>query len=335
MNEKRTLLNELALFAGGGGGILGSTLIGWRTVCAVEIDPKARDVLIRRQKEGHISAFPIWDDVCTFDGEPWQRTIDVITGGFPCTNISAAGKGEGIAGKDSRLFFEMLRIIEEVRPQFVLAENSPHLRTKGLGVILSGLARLGYDAKWGVLGARHVGANHRRDRMWIIASNPNYARKRDTPIDEKVASPQGISGVDKKLTYSTSERGDEGGLRLGKKKKNPYVKESSAGSLGKRNPTYAHSKTVWEQQGRIGGTRGEVETIARITDWWNIPRFAGVDDGRTNRMDRVRITGNMQVPGVVKLAWKILGFDFQTPRWEEEREKNDYQRLANQKTPHI
>ena len=109
--------------------------------------------------------------------------------------------------------------------------------------------------------------------MWIVASNPNYARKRALPIYEKVAGTQGIPGLDKK-------------------------------------PTYAHSKTVREQQGRIGGAQGEVETLARITDWWDIPRFAGVDDGRTNRMDRVRITGNMQVPGVVKLAWEVLGVDY-------------------------
>ncbi len=162
-------LNELALFAGGAGGMLGTQLLGWRTRCAVEIDPPARNMLLRRQRDGFLPTFPVWDNVLTFDGRPWKGTIDVITGGFPCTNISSAGNGEGITGEDSKLFFAMLRIIEEVRPRFVFAENSPDLRTKGLGVVVEGLTRLGYMGRHGVLGAWHLGANQRRNRIWIAA----------------------------------------------------------------------------------------------------------------------------------------------------------------------
>src|SRR5690606_18477959 len=122
-----------------------------------------------RQAEGHLERFPIWDDVRTFDGRPWRGLVNVISGGFPCQDISAAGKGLGLAGARSGLWFEYLRIVDEVRPEAVFAENSPLLRTRGLGTVLQGLTRLGYDVCWGVLGAGHIGAPHRRDRMWVVA----------------------------------------------------------------------------------------------------------------------------------------------------------------------
>jgi DNA (cytosine-5)-methyltransferase 1 len=98
-------LNELALFAGTGGSILGGQLLGWHTCCAVEINPYCRKVLLARQRDEMLPEFPIWDDICTFDGRPWYGSIDVISGGFPCQDISAAGKGAGLTGKNSGLFF--------------------------------------------------------------------------------------------------------------------------------------------------------------------------------------------------------------------------------------
>src|ERR1039457_161175 len=95
-------LNELALFSGAGGGILGGKLLGWRTVCAVEINQFCVERLMQRQDEGYLSPFPIWDDVCTFNGKPWKGLVDVVSGGFPCQDISAANnKAEGISGKRS------------------------------------------------------------------------------------------------------------------------------------------------------------------------------------------------------------------------------------------
>lgn len=165
-------LRELALFAGAGGGILGGQLLGWRTVCAVECNPYAASVLCARQNDGLLPPFPIWDDVCTFDGHPWRGIVDVVSGGFPCQDISAAGKGAGINGERSGLWKEMARIIGEVRPRFCLVENSPVLTVRGIDVVLGDLAALGYDARWGVLGAVHAGAPHKRDRVWIVAYTP-------------------------------------------------------------------------------------------------------------------------------------------------------------------
>lgn len=162
-------MRELALFAGAGGGILGGKLLGWRTVCAVELNPYARNVLLARQRDELLPRFPIWDDIRTFDGTPWKGRVDVVSGGFPCTDISAAGKGAGIEGSDSGLWLEMARIIREVRPRYAFVENSPMLTARGLGTVLGDLADMGFDARWGVLGANICGFPHRRDRIWIVA----------------------------------------------------------------------------------------------------------------------------------------------------------------------
>jgi DNA (cytosine-5)-methyltransferase 1 len=164
-------LNELALFAGAGGGILGGHLLGWRTVAAVEIEDYPRRVLLQRQADGLLPRFPIWDDICTFDGKPWAGKVDVISGGFPCQDISAAGKGAGLEGERSGLWREMARVICEIRPRYVFVENSPMLTSRGLGRVLGDLAQMGFDAKWGVLGADAIGLPHRRERIWVLATN--------------------------------------------------------------------------------------------------------------------------------------------------------------------
>lgn len=169
-------VNELALFAGAGGGILGGHLLGWRTRCAVEVDPYARAVLLARQRDRCLPRFPIWDDVRTFDGRPWRGSIDIVTGGFPCQDISAAGKGVGITGERSGLWKHMARIIGEVRPQFAWVENSPMLVGRGLAVVLGDLAEMGYDARWGIVGADDAGAPHKRERIWILAHATGWRR---------------------------------------------------------------------------------------------------------------------------------------------------------------
>ena len=166
-------MNELALFAGAGGGILGGYLLGWRTVCAVERDAYAAQILAQRQADGLLPPFPIWSDVCSFDGRPWKGIVDVVSGGFPCQDISVAGNGLGIAGARSGLWRQMARIINEVRPRYVELENSPLLVGRGLAMVLGDLAEVGYDARWGVIGAADFGAPHQRNRIWLVAEDSN------------------------------------------------------------------------------------------------------------------------------------------------------------------
>lgn len=166
-------MNELHLFAGAGGGILGGMLLGHTCVCAVEINEYCRKVLLQRQRDGVLQRFPIYDDIRHFDGKPWRGKVQILAGGFPCQDISSQGANHGpklgINGERSGLWLEYLRLIEEIKPVYIFAENSPLLRTRGLGTILKGVSALGYNARWCRLGGAPVGADHKRERLWILA----------------------------------------------------------------------------------------------------------------------------------------------------------------------
>ena len=175
-SQQKQTHNELHLFAGAGGGILGGTLLGHTTVCAVEIESHARKLLTKRQRDGILPHFPIWDDITTFDGQPWKGIVDIICGGFPCQDISSVGTRAGVTGRKSGLWAEMGRVICEIQPRTVFVENSPMLTARGLGDVLGDLAGMGYDAAWGVLAARDARLPHNRERIWIYASNANVQR---------------------------------------------------------------------------------------------------------------------------------------------------------------
>ena len=162
-------LRTMHLFAGAGGGLLADLLLGHQPVCAVEIDEYCQQVLSARQKDNCLPWFPIFADVTQFDGKPWRGRVDVVSGGFPCQDISAAGTGAGLDGERSGLWVEMARIIGEVRPRYAFVENSPALTSRGLHRVLGDLAEMGFDARWGVLSAADVGFPHLRERIWIVA----------------------------------------------------------------------------------------------------------------------------------------------------------------------
>lgn len=184
-------LRELSLCTGAGGGLLGSEILGIRTVCAVEIEPYCAGVLCERQNEGSLTLFPIWDDIKTFNGRPWRGLVDLITAGFPCQDISSANNLRvGLEGAKSSLFYEVYRIICETQPEWVFLENSPLLTGLGLGDVLCRMAAVGYDAEWGVLGAEAIGAPHQRNRFWGLFRQASYSYSktfilRKQPISEE------------------------------------------------------------------------------------------------------------------------------------------------------
>lgn len=181
-------MRELHLFAGAGGGILGGMLLGHTTVCAVEIEPYCRRVLLQRQRDGILPKFPIWDDVCTFDGKPWRGKVDIVAGGFPCQDLSIANpKGKGLDGERSGLWAEQARIIGEILPKYAFIENSPRLALAGGVRVISDLAGMGYDCSWGIMGSRDVGLPIKRERIWILASPSSQRRQtsRERKVDQK------------------------------------------------------------------------------------------------------------------------------------------------------
>ena len=275
----------MALFAGAGGGILGGKILGWRTVCAVEWEPYAASVLAARQNEGFLESFPIWDDVQTFDGRPWRGIVDVISGGFPCQDISAAGKGAGIDGERSGMWGEMARIIYEVRPRFVFVENSPMLTSRGLGRVLGDLATMGFDAQWGVLGAADVGANHQRDRIWIVGQMGNA--NNNGQITAKIRNGI-IEGSNSRQTESQQAI---------------ESKRSSKQHAQVANASCAHVERQWEI---TVGIESEFGNIGNASWWQSEPNVGRVADGVAARVDRLKCIGNGQVPLCAATAWRIL-----------------------------
>ena len=282
-------MRELALFAGAGGGILGGVLLGWRTVCAVEIDPYARRVLLARQRDGHLGRFPIWDDVTTFEGRPWQGHVDVISGGFPCQDISVAGKGAGITGERSGLWKEFARIIREVGPRHVFVENSPALTSRGLGTVLGDLATLGYDASWGVISAADAiwiagdpCIDHLRERIWIRGEASHFVsagRERMRPPQPERRERDVVVARESEEDAITESAGLENGR---------FAAESPRSNETNRGVALAGSK-------RNSGS------------WWSTePDVDRMVSGLPHRMDRIRCLGNAQVPAVARLAWETL-----------------------------
>jgi DNA (cytosine-5)-methyltransferase 1 len=278
-------LNELALFAGAGGGILGGHLLGWRTVCAVEWEQYPASVLCARQNDGLLPPFPIWDDVQTFDGKPWRGIVDVVSGGFPCTDISAAGKGAGIDGEASGMWREMARIIHEVRPRYVFVENSPMLTSRGLGVVLGDLASMGFDAKWGVLGANDIGANHQRDRIWIRA---------ELAYPERMGREERAKERGELENQETSNQSDYCGETS---REGEAIADSERTRLERREDC-GKQEVTWTRSG--GSPIGHAS-------WWSTePNVGRVAHGVAARMERIKAIGNGQVPLCAATAWRIL-----------------------------
>ena len=286
-------MNELALFAGAGGGILGGHLLGWRTVCAVEWDAYAASVLCARQNDGLLAPFPIWDDVRTFDGRPWRGRVDVVSGGFPCQDISTAGKGAGIDGERSGMWAHMARIVREVGPRFVFVENSPALTFRGLDRVLGDLATLGYNAKWGVLSAAGAGAPHLRERIWIVADTGCGWRSSD---ETQLANAKGFG-------FETSNNGD----RINGESHGSWDCEPCGNHGGTdKDMADADRKGLAQRQSKRSNARQKLSTTERTSWWKSEPDVGRVAHGVAARVDRLRAIGNGQVSEVAARAWETL-----------------------------
>ncbi|ENQ5600823.1 DNA cytosine methyltransferase [Acinetobacter baumannii] len=301
-------MNELALFAGAGGGILGSHLLGWNTVCAVERDAYASQVLAQRQNDGILKPFPIWSDITTFDGTPWKGIVDVISGGFPCQDISSAGKGAGIDGERSGLWTEMARIIGEVRPKFVFVENSPLLISRGLTRVISDLAKMGYDTQWARVSASNIGAPHQRDRIWIVAHTQSI-RLNSQGLSVGKEQKKSLSGIncenvgdsqstrweqtgececrsEERIGGASKELSNTSSIRLPRSRKSWFACDPA------ENPEGKTDRTFYECVGHIWGIESRLGRVA---------------NGVANRVDRLKAVGNGQVPEVARSAFKIVG----------------------------
>ena|SRR6202035_1864927 len=201
------MLNVLDLFSGIGGFSLGLERAGMKTVAFCEIDPYCRKVLKKHwptvtcyEDIKELSGQKLWDDGNTV-------SIQVICGGFPCQDISVAGRGAGITGERSGLWSEYARIIGDLRPLYVIVENVSALLGRGLERVLGDLASLGYDTEWRCVEAASAGAPHVRDRIWVVAYSRSKGLERPQPIWDS------LCGVERKTSAEFGNRSVHCGAR--------------------------------------------------------------------------------------------------------------------------
>lgn len=300
-------MNELVLFAGGGGGVLGTKhLLGWKQVCYVEINSYCQEILKARIRDGLFDDAPIWDDVRTFDGTPWRGAVDIVSAGFPCQPFSTAGKR---LGKDDprNLWPDTLRVIDEVRPQRCLLENTPALRCPDrsgdetqeayYGKILRDLAEIGYCIPWDCLPASAFGAYHQRDRLWIVA---------DAVGDKGTPEGGGASKGRPVLAEPYCDvAADSNGLKT-----RPIAEVFQAGQCERSGAVTADTNSVGYRPSNNSVRPGRAATEHGA--WWaSEPRLErvvyGVADRVADRVDeRGYILGNGQVPICAAAAFLLL-----------------------------
>lgn len=308
MRGMKGRLNELAIYAGAGGGILGTHLIGTRIVGAVELDEHARRVLCERQQ--FLGNFPVWTDCRTFDGRSFRALVDVVSAGFPCQPFSVAGKQKG--PEDERNGWpHAIRIICEVRPAVALLENVPGLLSQRhgyFGTVLGDLAESGFDAVWDVLGADDVGARHRRKRLWVLAySVRDGAREVLAQLAGEVGPAE--IGARRRMRAQSGDGGDDVSDAIGHRGHGRSGANGS-GHVATQCPEVAGrggEAENWRatQSGMGGVADGMADRVERpwATEPADVPRVAlGVRDRRA----RLRSIGNGQVPLCAAVAWRLL-----------------------------
>ena len=337
-------MRVLDLFSGIGGFSLGLERAGMRTVAFCEIEPYCRAVLAK-----HWPGVPCFPDIRGIDSYELGRLggIDLICGGFPCQDISLAGKGAGLAGERSGLWSEYARLIGLARPRYVVVENVSALLSRGLDSVLGDLAAIGYDAEWHCVPASYVGAPHRRDRVWIVA----YPGERGhggilQQISElwRGAAPDAWGyGETRSLADSQCSRWGESAEAATSAQGTFHSTERQEGAFEPRSGGEVVADANEECEPRLperetpkytsAGCRGanvgdsytgrqlqpqggECEEWGRSSDasWWESePDVGRVAHGVPARVDRLKALGNAVVPQVVEIIGRAIMSAASTP----------------------
>ena len=265
-------LKLLDLFSGIGGFSLGLERSGgFKTVAFCEIEEYPQAVLRK-----HWPKVPIYDDIRTLTAERLATdgiAIDAICGGFPCQDISTAGKGAGIDGERSGLWKEYARLIGELRPRYAIVENVAALLGRGLGRVLGDLAAVGYDAEWHCISASAVGAPHERDRVWIVA----------------YPSSEGLEGL--RSAFGTREEITDSGRLLARA--NAEAIQRIHGIQYKGLCAIIDRVDYWPAWGGQQWPKTE-------------PFICRVDDGIPDRVGRTSACGNAVVPQIPEIIGKAI-----------------------------
>ena len=293
-----------SLFSGIGGLELGLERAGMETIAFCEIDPFCRKVLKK-----HWPDVPIYTDVRELTNEQLESDglfPDIITGGFPCQDISTAGRQVGIAGERSGLWSECARLLGDIRPAYAIFENVTALLSgdygRWFGKVLGDLAEIGYDAEWHCIPASELGAHHHRDRIWIIAY-PNSDRKSNSGQGQALSDSNGIS---------SSQKQERHNKQYGFNSDN-YVADTNDQRPQGRFGKFLQERTSQRVIGQNGGAGN---------GWWSVePSVRGMVDGIStgfhgyrgrvatgvpNRVNRLKGLGNAIVPAVAEVIFRAI-----------------------------
>jgi DNA (cytosine-5)-methyltransferase 1 len=275
-------VNVGGLFSGIGGWELGLERAGMRIAWHCESDPFCQRVLERHWPD--VPCYPDVRELTAASVEP----VDVLCGGFPCQDLSVAGKRTGLSGARSGLWFEYLRLIGELRPRYVLVENVPQLR-KFLGTVTGGLAEIGYDAEWDCISAKDFGAPHLRRRIWLVAYPQREQLRQQSGRRGGAHRPStSLTGVDG-ATWSLANTAG-----FGRREGNQDGRRGSQGT-GAR----ARDRSAGGGEARPAG------------DWWATePDVGRVADGVPDRMDRRHSLGNALVPQIAEwIGDRVMAYE--------------------------
>lgn len=279
------LLRGLDLFSGVGG-ISMAIREFVRTIAYCEIEPYCQGVLLSRMADGILDNAPIWDDIKTLDGRQFEGKVDIIYGGFPCTDISIAGVGRGLEGERSGLFFEIMRLADEIKPKFLLLENVPAITSRGGLQVVAEITKRGNDCRWCTLSAAEIGAKHKRERFFLLAhSNNSGNRAQQFNTEEWKESFKnrdnaqfefsGYNNTHSDVAHSKSERCEERRQSM------------------RTKTTFSRSESVNKHLFRDNWETDE-------------PEMVRVVDGLQFRSHRIKSLGNSVVPFQVREAFRLL-----------------------------
>lgn len=310
-------MNVGSLFSGIEGFGLGFERAGMRVVWQVEQDAYCRAVLAQ-----HFPDAERFEDVRDV-GAHCLQPVDLICGGFPCQDLSVAGRGAGIDGARSGLWAEFARIIGELRPRYVVVENVPALtRNEWLGRVLGDLASCGYDAEWDCLPASAFGAPHRRDRIWLVAYPGGEGRRQEAGGSHGDEGPheRGAAEVD----HLASGPGASGLRAAGVREHRGALADAEGNGRRSRrsggSPSDSEDGARVAAQGMGDAYRASKDALAATgaprqgageSGWWATePDVGRVADGVPSRVDRLAALGNALVPQIAEwIGRRILDYE--------------------------
>ena len=292
-----------SLFAGIGGFDLGFERAGFECRWQVEIDDYATKILEKHWPKVHRQR-----DIKECNASNLER-VDCIIGGFPCQDISYAGRGAGLEGERSGLFFEAVRLVRELQPRAVVLENVAALLTRGLDRVLGTMAEIGYDAEWHCIPAAAVGAPHIRDRVFVLGyANggrwPSREFTRETArhwLSASSTSAYASSMADTKSTRRKARRSD------GDTNSDSACSERTSESSGSCSTSDSNGTGLEKRQRQdASGTRTDVWSKPCRSEWWESePAVGRVANGIPSRVDRLRCLGNAIVPQVAEVVARM------------------------------